>query len=299
LASITWISLPKLQALPEDGHAVTLWTNQDEAFLDIAHGIRSIAEKLLDIPSRSSRLVQPSLVDRILALEKHLGFIPAYFDDLLSLVSGPKRFIAERLSRDEPAIQKALIFLVVSIFISWGLQTPWIQSNPLLELITDIVFVLIYVMAYGGALYLAWYIAGGRSERQKFLTIHFYYSGVLKLMMTSVYLGTMGTLRAADPALFKAICNAAHGGSIVQFLSANSSQLLENPGFLLCLGVLYVGCGAMLTWIFAGWGAYRELNQLSKRRSIMAGLLFFAFCFPVTVVISVIANSLVRQTVPC
>ena len=137
LRPVDWYSAPfgTLQALPKDGRAVTLWTNKDEAFLDIARGIRSIAEELLGnpppIPPGPPPPVPPSPDDRILALEKLLGFIPAYFDDLLSLVSGPKRFIAERLSRDELAMQKALVFLVVSIFISWGLQTPWIQSNPL------------------------------------------------------------------------------------------------------------------------------------------------------------------------
>jgi hypothetical protein len=48
LRPVDWHSAPfgKLQALPKEGRAVTLWTNQDEAFLDIARGIRSIAEEL-------------------------------------------------------------------------------------------------------------------------------------------------------------------------------------------------------------------------------------------------------------
>src|SRR5262249_49361528 len=52
LRPVDWHSAPfgKLQALPKDGRAVTLWTNQDEAFLDIACGIRSVAEELVDNP---------------------------------------------------------------------------------------------------------------------------------------------------------------------------------------------------------------------------------------------------------
>lgn len=44
-----WITLPfgKLQALPKDGKPVTTWINQDEAFTDIAHGIRLCVESMI------------------------------------------------------------------------------------------------------------------------------------------------------------------------------------------------------------------------------------------------------------
>jgi TIR domain len=47
-----WTSAPfgKLQALPKDGCAVTSWSNRDEAFVDIARGIRSVAEELAQNP---------------------------------------------------------------------------------------------------------------------------------------------------------------------------------------------------------------------------------------------------------
>ncbi|MGH6900100.1 MAG: toll/interleukin-1 receptor domain-containing protein [Geminicoccaceae bacterium] len=35
----------KLQALPRDGKPVTSWTNPDEAFTDVAHGIRQVVEE--------------------------------------------------------------------------------------------------------------------------------------------------------------------------------------------------------------------------------------------------------------
>jgi hypothetical protein len=45
---VDWQSAPfgTLQALPQDGRPVTRWRPQDEAFLDIARGIRSVAEEL-------------------------------------------------------------------------------------------------------------------------------------------------------------------------------------------------------------------------------------------------------------
>jgi hypothetical protein len=52
LRAADWHSAPfgKLQALPKDGRAVTSWSNQDEAFFDIARGIRSVAQELAQNP---------------------------------------------------------------------------------------------------------------------------------------------------------------------------------------------------------------------------------------------------------
>jgi tetratricopeptide (TPR) repeat protein len=51
-----WQDVPfgKLQVLPKDANPITLWNNQDEAFLDVANGIRRAVEKLL-----SGREVSP------------------------------------------------------------------------------------------------------------------------------------------------------------------------------------------------------------------------------------------------
>ena len=52
LRAVDWHSAPfgRLQALPKDGRAVTSWANPDEAFADIARGIRSVAEELARNP---------------------------------------------------------------------------------------------------------------------------------------------------------------------------------------------------------------------------------------------------------
>jgi hypothetical protein len=52
LRPMDWHSAPfgKLQVLPKDGLPVTSWGNQDDAFVDITRGIRSIAEELAQNP---------------------------------------------------------------------------------------------------------------------------------------------------------------------------------------------------------------------------------------------------------
>jgi TIR domain len=49
LRSCLWNKMPfaKLQALPNDGHAINTWRDQDEAFVSVAESIRQIAEDML------------------------------------------------------------------------------------------------------------------------------------------------------------------------------------------------------------------------------------------------------------
>jgi hypothetical protein len=49
LRAVEWHHAPfgKLQALPKDCRPVTSWSNQDEAFMDVARGIRAVAEAMV------------------------------------------------------------------------------------------------------------------------------------------------------------------------------------------------------------------------------------------------------------
>jgi TIR domain/NACHT domain len=58
----------KLSALPTGVNPVTVWSNQDEAFLDIAQGIRKAAEKLIE--TRKERLQMADTIE--------IGSIPGY-----------------------------------------------------------------------------------------------------------------------------------------------------------------------------------------------------------------------------
>jgi hypothetical protein len=48
LRAVDWSSAPfgLLQALPQDGRPITSWSNRDEAFHDVARGIRAVAEEI-------------------------------------------------------------------------------------------------------------------------------------------------------------------------------------------------------------------------------------------------------------
>ncbi|SCZ66776.1 replicative DNA helicase [Thiohalomonas denitrificans] len=52
---VDWSDAPfaKLQALPKDAKPVTSWTNEDEAWLDVAKGIRNVVQEIANLKQRS------------------------------------------------------------------------------------------------------------------------------------------------------------------------------------------------------------------------------------------------------
>ena len=81
LRSVDWMATPfaKLQALPRDAKPVTSWTNQDEAFTDIARGIREIVQRYLPSSAPSAPSSTSKLTDRRVAQDRVLdAAIPSH-----------------------------------------------------------------------------------------------------------------------------------------------------------------------------------------------------------------------------
>jgi len=97
-----WQSAPfgKLQALPRDGKPVTTWGNRDEAFADVARGIREAAQSLAaGAPNHSAPAppaevltppptARPRAVDRAALVRTVSGLSPGDMALLVTLVDG-------------------------------------------------------------------------------------------------------------------------------------------------------------------------------------------------------------------
>jgi len=72
---VDWQDLPisKLQALPKDSKAVTSWSNRDEAWLNVAQGIRKAIEAMV---GRKAQLIRESgLLPAAIPRPPHVGFV--------------------------------------------------------------------------------------------------------------------------------------------------------------------------------------------------------------------------------
>ena len=78
----SWLPFSKLQAFPKDAKAITTWENKNEAFLDVAKGIRKVAQDLFE--QRQQKLEQKKA-----AREQYLKKVEeALSDGKISLAAG-------------------------------------------------------------------------------------------------------------------------------------------------------------------------------------------------------------------
>jgi hypothetical protein len=228
-------------------------------------------------------------------LERLVGLFPAYFEALLSLLSGPKRFVAGRLKDDgSAALKNALLFLGITYLLQWALKIPLEPGDPFLALSTDTVFVLMLILSYGAALLVSWRLVGAKIELRSFFTVHFYFSAIFLVLMAILFLGMTGTIRMFDPALYGQMFDAARNGSSLKFMTQNRTELFANPAYRASMVMQLVGMTAILIWMFVGWGAYRLLSGVSRLRSFFAAVVFAVLCLPVLAITDVIANALVK-----
>jgi hypothetical protein len=223
-------------------------------------------------------------------IEKGLGLFPAYFRDLISLVTGPKTFVAAGL-KGRRQFEKAFIFLGISYAIGFILKLSLFRQDPLFELGKGAAFTLVQAVSYGGAIWLAWRAVGGNGTLAGTLVISLYYTAVMDYILGFLILGLLGSIRMTDPALYTEILEATRNGTLVQ-LSLQADRLASSNGVQLGLLMALTIAIVAVIWLIAGWGAYRAQHHVGPGMSIPAFVLFVVLCVPVAAVTFVIANAL-------
>src|SRR5215470_9403376 len=212
-------------------------------------------------------------------LEKILLYLPVYIPDLVRIVSGPKHFVAEHSKRKGELI-KAFTFFGVSLSIFFILQADITVGGRSFE--TDFAIHgflhLLSVAIFTVILRLSWKIVGGKAEYQGFLITTLYYVGVMLVGIAIATLCFTGILRLFYPDSY---------AWFIQYLGAPNMRSASNadPKILQGIAVAFMGfltvAVVTLGWGFVGWGAYRELNKLSRSRSCVALLLTIIIFLPV------------------
>jgi len=259
----------------------------DSRFQDVVAAAKKMSIGGERATGKKTRTAPPAARDLLSWL---LRLVPAYLTDLLNLMSGPKQFLADR-ARQGSGWQAGVPFFVISALVSFALDLPFVR-NPLVELLSGLVFAGVYVLLYGYATYFAWRVVGATATVHQFFAIHFYLAGVLKLIQTVTVVVCLGVLRGGDPALYDELMKAVSSGNALGWTLQEVGT--PRPIWRFAGLVVYGGFGTMFAWVVIGWGAYRRLTGLRKLRSILAFLLFCALCLPVYVVTTVIATALVR-----
>jgi len=183
----------------------------DPRFQDLLHAVRAMsAGRPRPEPTTRGTVVRAGNG----FLDRWIAFTRDYFVDLFDVVSGPKRFLAERLARHGDTSNESLRFLAISFALMFVMQLPLARGNPLAELVEDITFFLGYVLLYGCAVFLAWRLVGAAAPVYRYFMIHFYVSGVLKLILSVSYVVARGILRS-DPVAYEEVMSSVLSGDIL------------------------------------------------------------------------------------
>ena len=215
-----------------------------------------------------------------------LRYLPRYFIDLGSLISGPKKFIAGQNIRTPNAINRSLLFLGISLVLVVIGRAPLLSEDASVwtQLAALGIASVIGVALTALALRISWRIVGGKSPFRSFFIVHSYCYGALIIIITIFQLIGLGILKFFNKDLFEAL------------ITLNSQKLevllMDSvPGeYWSFLAIIIVGFLVASVWGFIAWGAYRELNALSQIRSFFAIVIAGFLTIPVSVVVFFLAG---------
>lgn len=198
-------------------------------------------------------------------IEKILAYLPQYLKDFGLLVSGPKQFMVQKNTGAEDVFNQALVFLGVSLVLVVVMTVPLLPPGTDLWAYVGakaIVFVLA-VTLYAVALRVAWRLVGGKAPVRSFFVTYAYFFSAIAVVFTVFLLFGRGVFKVLAPDLYGQVIEAKLNKQPIPDISGSSVPLIS-------FGIHVAGFFLLSLWGLIAWGAYRQLNGLSKWRSFVA-----------------------------
>jgi hypothetical protein len=224
--------------------------------------------------------------------------IPKYLFNFFNLVSGPKRFVRKGNVYNDQSLTEATTFLAVSFVLTLILKTPFMPDVNFWQYIATLgLQALIEIALLAAVLRLAWALVGGHAPFGRFfITFCYYYAvGIIGLQAFTVF--AYGIAKVWDPELYALLVEAYKGKSFSNpkmqpYLekAAGSGDIKKLLPLVAVTLMLLLGWAALLAWTIAGWGAYRELTTLTKKRSLLAGIIFICL-YPIVFLLTFLLYS--------
>jgi hypothetical protein len=223
--------------------------------------------------------------------EQILKYLPHYLMEFGSAFSGPKSFIATKLSTDAgDAFGEALLFLGTSLALVLLMYAPllpagkdfWSFAIP--YFVSYLITLPLAAMAIRGA----WWIVGGRAPARLFFITYAYYFGVASVLLAAIELVAMGFFKTYDPQLYQEYFASIQKAQSMQDWLQSNTDLVHRyaESYVTTIAAVISGLKYLIIFIWGliGWGAYRQLNGLSKLRSFGALIVSWVFLLPVVAV---------------
>jgi hypothetical protein len=221
--------------------------------------------------------------------EQILKYLPHYLTEFGTAFSGPKSFIATKVDTDAgDAFGEALLFLGTSLALVLLMYTPLLPAGKDFWSVAIPYFVSYMLTLPLAALVIrsAWWIVGGRAPARLFFITYAYYAGVGILLLNAFDLVAWGLFKTFDLQLYREYSEAVQKSQSVEDLLQSGLLHRFSESYTTLSATIISGLGyfVLFVWGLIGWGAYRQLNGLSKLRSFAALIVSWVLFVPVVLV---------------
>lgn len=223
-------------------------------------------------------------------IEKVLEYLPQYLKDFGLLVSGPKKFMAQKNTGAEDVFNQAVVFLGVSLVLVIVMTMPLLPPGKDLWAYVGaraIEFIL-SVTLYAVDLRLSWHLVGGKASIRSFFVTYAYFFSALIVMFTLFLLLSNGVFKVLAPDLYWQLIEAQLNKQPIPDMSGSSVPLISS-------GILVAGFILISVWGLISWGAYRRLNDLSKWRSFAALTISGILAWPIEAVVFFVSSAMMGK----
>ena len=139
---------------------------------------------------------------------------------------------------------------------------------------------LIYITLVSIASYLAWRLVGWKTSIGGFFATNSYMLGIILILTGVLLLIFEGIFYRSDPVAYMELVDALSDG----FLEENEMPILLESNLFDLTWLVAIVSFVFLIYILVlstiSWGAYRQLNGLSKWKSFVAFIFTLVFCIP-------------------
>lgn len=191
-----------------------------------------------------------------------------YLEELLLVLTAPKQFIAKSI-KTKNSLRNAIVFFLISLALAFMFEIPFFSKsgNLLSVFIKTVAFHPLVVVASTGLIYASFSLVGGKATPIRYLGVSLYVSGIGVLINGVFSASAKSIVRALFPDSYTGFIEMVNHLMVPHGISkpdGNSETLL--------LALIYMSGWTIVSsgWLLATWGAFRQLNQISRTRSLIA-----------------------------
>jgi hypothetical protein len=194
--------------------------------------------------------------------------LATYFPLLGAMLAAPKTTILQEVRGVEHPIPKAMTFIGLSIVFGFLLQAPFGgDATRLASAIASMVALYSLTLFLGAmVIMLSFRLVGGRATLELNLSAYLYLMGPLYLFLLITNFLSIGIIATHDPELARAmrLGMPLSEDALTEIWNAN----VGSAAAFAVVSLLQVAF--LLIWPILCWGAFSELNAVSRARSVIA-----------------------------